>query len=104
MAATTLTFFDYLTPLVRSGKKTITIRDETENNYRIGSQVEVRSLETAQKICKVKIESIVPIEFDGINEFHAQQEAMPLQELKTLIKSIYPNTNSLFVIKYTLVP
>jgi len=103
MAATTLTFFDYLTPLVRSGKKTITIRDETENNYRIGSQVEVLSLETAQKICKVEIESVNPIDFDDINEFHAQQEAMSLPELKTLIKSIYPDTDTLFVIKYTLV-
>ncbi|MFM2483790.1 N(4)-acetylcytidine aminohydrolase [Celerinatantimonas yamalensis] len=99
-----ITFFEFLTPLITSGKKTITIRDKSESHYVVGSQVEVFTLETDQKVCDIEIESVEPIKFDDINEFHAQQESLELQRLKELIKEIYPNTNELFVITYKLMP
>lgn len=102
-APTTISFFEFLTPLINTGKKTITIRDKTENDYVAGSQVKVIALETNEKVCDIKIESIKPIRFNEINDFHAQQEAMSLAALQKLIKQIYPNTDELFVITFQLV-
>ncbi|WP_432459758.1 MULTISPECIES: N(4)-acetylcytidine aminohydrolase [unclassified Agarivorans] len=99
-----ITFYEFLTPLITSGKKTITIRDKSESHYIVGSQVEVFTLETDQKVCDIEIESVAPIKFDEINEFHAQQEFLELPRLKELIKEIYPDTNELFVITYQLRP
>ncbi|MDF2153416.1 N(4)-acetylcytidine aminohydrolase [Vibrio sp. CAU 1672] len=95
-----ITFFDFLTPLVASGAKTITIRDNTEKDYPIGQQVEVFTLETDEKVCDIEVLSVVPITHDQINEFHAQQEALELPRLKSLIKEVYPNTDELYVITF----
>lgn len=103
VAPTKITFFEFLTPLVASGKKTITIRDESEAHYVPGTQVDVHALETDEKICQVKILSVEPLHFDDINEFHAEQEYIELPKLKQLIREIYPNTDTLFVISYKLV-
>jgi len=98
-----ISFFEFLVPMVASGKKTITIRDKSESHYVVGSEVEVFTLETNQQICNIKIESVDEIKFEDINEFHAQQEAMSLEKLKVLIKEIYPETENLFIIKYQLI-
>lgn len=47
---TKITFFEWLAPLIVSGNKTITIRDESESYYLPGSQVEVFTLETNKKV------------------------------------------------------
>ena len=74
-----------------SGAKTITIRDGSENHYVAGLQVEVFTLETHQKVCDITIFSVEPLAFDDINAFHAQQESLPLDELKQIIQQVYPN-------------
>ncbi len=99
---TKITFFEFLTPLITSGKKIITIRDESESHYVPGTEVEVFTLETDRKVCDIKILSVEPIHFDEINKFHAEQEAIELPELKQLIREIYPDTDTLFVIEYRL--
>ncbi|EJL6746874.1 MULTISPECIES: N(4)-acetylcytidine aminohydrolase [Vibrio] len=100
---TKITFFEFLTPLITSGKKTITIRDESESHYVPNTEVEVFTLETDRKVCDIKIRSVEPLHFEGINEFHAEQEAIELPKLKQLIREIYPNTDTLFVIEYELI-
>ncbi len=100
---TKITFFEFLTPLITSGKKTITIRDESEKDYEPNTEVEVFTLETNRKVCDIKILSVNPLHFDQINEFHAEQEAMELPKLKQLIREIYPDTDTLFVIEYELI-
>lgn len=102
-APTTISFFEILTPFVASGKKTITIRDESECHYVPGTQVEVYTLETNIKVCDIKIESVEPILFSEINEFHAQQEYLELPKLKDIISQVYPNTEQLYVISYKLI-
>ncbi|MGL5336828.1 MAG: N(4)-acetylcytidine aminohydrolase [Enterovibrio sp.] len=97
-----ITFFEFLTPLVASGAKTITIRDKAESHYQPGSRVEVFTLETDRKVCEIDIISVEPLNFNEINEFHAQQEALELPKLKALIKEVYPNTDELFMITYRL--
>ncbi len=100
---TKITFFEFLTPLITSGKKTITIRDKSESHYVPNTEVEVFTLETDRKVCNIKILSVKPLAFDEINEFHAEQEAIELPKLKQLIRDIYPDTDTLFVIEYELV-
>ncbi|EGA64274.1 N(4)-acetylcytidine aminohydrolase [Vibrio brasiliensis] len=102
-APTKITFFEFLTPSIVAGKKTITIRDESESHYVPGTEVEVFTLETDEKVCNIKILSVKPLHFDDINEFHAEQEYMELPKLKTLIREIYPDTDTLFEISYQLV-
>ncbi|GGJ00858.1 UPF0267 protein [Shewanella hanedai] len=102
-APTKITFFEFLTPFVASGKKTITIRDESECHYVPGTQVEVFTLETDIKVCDIEIESVNPIQFSEINEFHAEQEYLELGRLKEIISEVYPNTEQLYVISYKLV-
>lgn len=99
---TKITFFEFLAPLITSGVKTITIRDKSESHYIPGTEVEVFTLETNEKVCDIEILSVSPLKYEDINEFHAEQEAMPLDELKMLIKKIYPNTDELFMISYSL--
>ena len=69
---TKITFFEFLTPLITAGKKTITIRDESESHYVPNTEVEVFTLETDRKVCDIKILSVAPLKFDDINEFHAE--------------------------------
>ncbi|MCG9750081.1 N(4)-acetylcytidine aminohydrolase [Vibrio brasiliensis] len=102
-APTKITFFEFLTPSIVAGKKTITIRDESESHYVPGTEVEVFTLETDEKVCNIKILSVKPLHFDDINEFHAEQEYIELPKLKTLIREIYPDTDTLFEISYQLV-
>ncbi|EPW6429410.1 N(4)-acetylcytidine aminohydrolase [Vibrio parahaemolyticus] len=100
---TKITFFEFLTPLITSGQKTITIRDESESHYVPNTEVEVFTLETDRKVCDIKILSVEPLNFDEINEFHAEQEAIELPKLKQLIREIYPDIDKLFVIEYELI-
>lgn len=99
---TEMTFFEFLTPLVASGRKTITIRDASENHYQPGSHVQVFTLESHTKVCDIIILAVEPLAFDDINEFHASQESLPLVELKQLIQTVYPNQQTLFMISFKL--
>ncbi|MDC7126083.1 MAG: N(4)-acetylcytidine aminohydrolase [Spirochaetales bacterium] len=97
---TKITFFEWLIPFVEKGQKTITIRDESESHYLPGSMVDVHVLETDRKVCVIKIEKVEKISFNEINKKHALQEYMTLTKLKKLIREIYPDTDSLYVITF----
>lgn len=99
-APTKITFFTRFIPLILEGKKTITIRDESESHYLPDSIVDVFTFESNQWVGKIKIISIEPILFSQLNEFHAQQESFELEELKAIIRDIYPNTEQLYVLSY----
>lgn len=98
----TITFFERLIPLVVSGEKVITIRDETESHYVPGTVVKVYALETSKYATEIEILSVEPLSYEDIGEYHAKQEAMPLDTLKKLIREIYPTEQFLYVIHYRL--
>lgn len=102
-APETITFFERLLPLVVSGEKVITIRDESESHYVPGTVVKVYALETAEYYTDIEILSVDAISYDDINEYHAKQEAMSLETLKKLIREIYPTEQFLYVIHYKLI-
>ncbi|MCK6265104.1 N(4)-acetylcytidine aminohydrolase [Vibrio sp. ZSDE26] len=99
---TEMTFFERFEADILSGKKTITIRDESERDYRVGSVVDVKTLEAGRRFCKLKINAVDPILFSELNDFHAEQENMTLAVLKGVINEIYPGTEQLYVISYEL--
>ena len=98
-----MTFFERFEADILSGKKTITIRDESENDYAADSIVQVSTYEDDRWFCALKIKTVDAISFDQLSTFHANQENMTLAELKQVITTIYPNTSSLYVISYQLV-
>ena len=97
---TKITFFEWLTPSIKAGKKTITIRDSSESHYIPNTCVKVFTLEKNEYVCDIKIISVDKICYEDINQHHAEQEFMSLEKLKQLIREIYPNEDEFFVITY----
>ncbi|MFT5924189.1 MAG: hypothetical protein ACI9LE_001186 [Paraglaciecola sp.] len=98
-----ITFFERFEADILHGKKTITIRDESEKYYAINSIVQVSTFENNRWFCTLKIKDVVAIDFNQLSDFHAKQENMTLPELQTVIQKIYPNVKSLYVISYEVV-
>ena len=103
MGLTEMTFFERFEADILSGKKTITIRDESEKNFIKESVVQVSTYESNRWFCELLIKDVQPVTQDALSEFHATQENMTLEELKAVIDEIYPNVKILYVITYELV-
>ncbi|WP_417763448.1 N(4)-acetylcytidine aminohydrolase [Shewanella sp.] len=97
-----ITFFEWLAPLILSGDKHITIRDYAESHYRPGTRVTAYTLETHQAFAEIEILTVEPLFIEDINEQHAQQEGLALEQLQGLIRRIYPDQHQLFVIRFRL--
>ncbi len=103
MQPTHMTFFERFEDDIVSGKKVITLRDESESHYVPNTRVTVGTLETDRHFGHLDILSVTPIAFDDLSEIHAKQENMTLETLKEVIQSIYPGIRELFVIEYCYV-
>ena len=103
MSLSEMTFFERFEADILSGKKTVTIRDESEKDYSPNSIVQVSTYEEGRWFCALKIKYVEAIVFSKLSDFHAKQENMTLPELKSVIQKIYPNVESLYVISYELV-
>lgn len=97
-----ITFFERFEADILSGKKTMTIRDQSESGYLPGSVVQVSTYEDDRWFCALKILSVAPIRFQELSEFHAVQENMTLEQLQQVIQEIYPGIEQLYVIRYEL--
>lgn len=102
-APTSMTFFARFEADILSGKKVITIRDESEKYYQPDTIVEVSTLEEGRWFCRLYIERVEPVQYSALTEYHAEQENMSLDELKQVISDIYPGVEELYVITYRLV-
>ena len=98
-----MTFYERFEPDILSGKKVITIRDDSEKDFAPNSVVQVSTYETNRWFCELLITDVQPIHINELSEFHAKQENMSLSELRTVIGEIYPNVEQLYVISYQLV-
>jgi uncharacterized protein YqfB (UPF0267 family) len=103
MSLSKITFFERFEADILSGKKTITIRDESEKDYASNSIVQVSTFENNRWFCALEIKDVVAIDFNQLSDFHAKQENMTLSELQAVIQKIYPNVESLYVISYEMV-
>lgn len=98
-----ITFFSRFEADIVSGKKTITIRDESESHFQPHQQLSVFTNETDRLFAHIQVISVTPITFDQLNEQHAKQENMTLEQLKQVIREIYPQENTFFVIEFKLI-
>ena len=98
-----ITFFSRFEADILNGKKTITIRDKSESYFQPNQELDVFTNETERFFAKIRVLTVTPIHFEQLNEHHAQQENMSLDELRKVIRDIYPNENMLFVIKFELI-
>ena len=60
---TEMTFFERFESDILSGKKTITIQDESESYYQLGSIVSVSTFETGRSFCQLQIEKVTAIQY-----------------------------------------
>ncbi len=97
---THITFFERFEADIVAGKKTITLRDETENNFTVGSVVDVATYEDNRPFGQLQILSVKPVKFADLNAEHARQENMSLSELKQVISEIYPGIEQLYEIQF----
>ncbi|QLB21619.1 ASCH domain-containing protein [Vespertiliibacter pulmonis] len=98
-----ITFFSRFEPDIVAGKKTITIRDKSESHFKPAQRLAVFTNETDRLFAHIEVISVTPIQFGDLNHQHAKQENMSLEQLKRVIREIYPEENIFFVIEFKLI-
>ena len=96
------TFFGRFVADIQSGRKTITIRDESEANWQPGQRLALFTNPEHQPFGTIEVLSVKAVAFDELNDEHARQENMTLPELKQVIRDIYPDLPPLYVIEFQL--
>ena len=95
-----ITFYQRFEADILAGRKTITIRDKSESHFKAGDILRVGRFEDNQSFCTIEVLSVSPITLDELTELHAKQENMGLDELKEVIRGIYPNEEQFFIIAF----
>ena len=99
-----ITFYQRFETDILAGRKTITIRDKSESHFKAGDILRVGRFEDNQYFCTIKVLSVSLITLDELTEQHAAQENMGLEELKEVIRGIYPNEEQFFILSFKLIP
>lgn len=76
-----ITFFQRFQDDILAGRKTITIRDESESHFRTGDILRVGRFEDDGYFCTIEVLGTSTVTLDTLTEKHAQQENMTLEEL-----------------------
>lgn len=97
-----ITFYQRFEADILAGRKTITIRDKSESHFKVGDILRVGRFEDNQYFCTIKVLSVEPIMLDNLTEQHAKQENMGLEELKEVIRGIYPSEAGFYLIEFKL--
>ncbi|WP_421223488.1 N(4)-acetylcytidine aminohydrolase [Aeromonas enteropelogenes] len=97
------TFFSRFVADIQAGRKTITIRDESEAGWQPGQRLALFTNPEHQPFGTIEVLSVTPVAFDALSAEHASQENMTLAELKEVIRAIYPALPPLYVIEFKLV-
>lgn len=95
-----ITFFGRFEQDILAGRKTITIRDASEAHFIPGEVLRVSRNEDGVFFCRIEVKSVQPVHLHALNESHARQENMSLDQLKTVIEEIYPGLERLYVIEF----
>ena len=97
-----ITFYQRFEVDILAGRKTITIRDKSESHFKAGNILRVGRFEDNQYFCTIEVLSVSPITLDELTEQHAKQENMGLDELKEVIKGIYPSEDKFVLINFKI--
>ena len=103
MQSNDITFYQLFEADILAGRKTITIRDKSESYFKAGDILRVGRFEDNQYFCTIEVLNVSPITLDELTEQHAKQENMGLEELKEVIRGIYPSEYIFWIIEFTLV-
>ncbi|MBL5920928.1 ASCH domain-containing protein [Lelliottia amnigena] len=95
-----ITFFQRFQEDILAGRKTITIRDESESHFKAGDILRVGRYEDEGYFCTVEVIRTSTVTLDVLTEKHAHQENMSLEALKAVIAEIYPNQSQFYVIEF----
>lgn len=91
---TTSLFFNVSVDDILAGRKTITIRDESESHFKTGDVLRVGRFEDDGYFCTFEVTATSTVTLDTLTEKHAEQENMTLTDLKKVIADIYPARHS----------
>ncbi|MGY3902249.1 N(4)-acetylcytidine aminohydrolase [Aeromonas lusitana] len=97
------TFFSRFVDDIQAGRKTITIRDESEAHWQPGQRLSLFTNPEHQPFGAIEVLTVTPVAFDALSDEHARQENMTLAELKQVIRDIYPELPPLYVIEFKLI-
>lgn len=97
-----ITFYRRFESDIVAGRKTITLRDKSDADYTTGDIVSVARYEDNQFFCHIKVNAVTPVRFHQLNQDHARQENMTLDQLKSTIAEIYPGIVELYMIEFML--
>ena len=97
-----ITFYQRFEADILAGRKTITIRDKSESHFKAGDILRVGRFEDNQSFCTIEVLSVTPITLDELTEQHAKQENMELDELKEVIREIYPSESEFYTLVFLL--
>ncbi len=95
-----ITFFKRFQSDILAGRKTITLRDETESHFKAGDILRVGRYEDDVYFCTIQVMSTSTITLDTLTDQHARQENMTLDELRQVITDIYPGQHQFYVIDF----
>ena len=97
-----ITFFQRFQDDILAGRKTITIRDESESHFKTGDVLRVGRYEDDGYFCTiaVTVTATSTVTLDTLTEQHAQQENMTLGQLRQVISDIYPGQTQFYVIEF----
>jgi len=100
MQTNDITFFQRFQEDILAGRKTITIRDESESHFKTGDVLRVGRYEDDGYFCTIEVTGTSTVTLDTLTEKHAEQENMSLAELKQVIAEIYPGQRQFYVIDF----
>lgn len=89
-----ITFFQRFQDDILAGRKTITIRDESESHFKTGDVLRVGRFEDDGYFCTIEVTATSTVTLDTLTEKHAEQENMTLTELKKVIATSIPARHS----------
>lgn len=95
-----ITFFQRFQEDILAGRKTITIRDESESHFNTGDVLRVGRYEDDGYFCTIEVTGTSTVTLDTLTEKHAEQENMSLAELRQVIAEIYPGQRQFYVIDF----
>ena len=97
MQANDITFFQRFQEDILAGRKTITIRDAAESHFKPGDVLRVGRYEDDGYFCTIAVTATSTVTLDTLTEQHAQQENMTLEQLRQVIREIYPAEDRFYV-------
>lgn len=99
-----MTFRRRLGSHILSGRKTATIRNKEDGDYRADQVVAALSHEDGSKICRLEILSVESVQYRDLNHQHASAEYVPFVfVLKWIIRRIYPGETDFIFIRFRVV-